>query len=181
MNTPRHRAGRRSAPREGGRLGVRAFTLVEMLAVLAVMGILFGAAIIGFIHFGRGQSLDTAGRLIQKHLVLARRTAMTERAVHGVEFEDRTAPQRDRLRVYYTDTKQVPAKRVTIGKWYELPPGVEFGDKSGGNMPPTDSDGIRFKRTGSTLDADTFKVHDVETEKGRTITVEAVTGRTKVD
>jgi len=163
----------RSAKREAG------FTLIEMLAVLAVMGVLFGVAIVGFNQFGRGRRLESAGRLIQKHLDLARRAAVTRRAIYGVQFEPRDEPERDRLRVYYKDTKS--GDPLTLGKYYELPPGVEFGDKSGGNMPPTDSDGIRFKRTGSTLDADTFKVHDVETEKGRTITVEAVTGRTKVD
>jgi len=48
-------------------------------------------------------------------------------------------------------------------------------------MPPTDSDGIQFKPTGSTVNfTGSFSIHDVETDKVSTITVVALTGRAEV-
>jgi len=171
MKTPQHTPHKaalalRSAKREAG------FTLIEMLAVLAVVGVLLAVAVIGFNAFGRGTRLRTAGRLIAQQLDLARQRALTFRCMYGVEFEPHDSPDRDRLRVYYGD----PSTGPTIGKWIELPPGIEFGP---GTVPTT----IEFKPTGSAVvssGAEKFKIHDEETDKERTIEVVPITGHTKV-
>lgn len=166
--------GLRSSKSEAG------FTLVELLTVIAVMGIMLGVAVVGFNHFGRGVRLRTAGRLIQQQLDLARQRALTSRKTHGVQFVSRAEPDRDRLRIYYNDAA---GKKITVGRWTELPPGIEFGAAPppvGADMPPQ-MDGIQFRPTGRADSSSyTFKIHDTDTEKEREIEVVPVTGHTKV-
>ena len=175
--------GRRSPKGEAG-LGLRSskseagFTLVELLTVIAVMGIMLGIAVVGFNHFGRGARLRTAGRLIQQQLDLARQRALTSRKMHAVQFESHDEPDRDRMRIYY---EEPAGNKITVGKWIELPPGIEFGAASpvGSKMPPLV---IEFKPTGRAVltAVTTFKVHDLETGKERVIEVVPITGHTKV-
>ena len=165
---------RRSSKSEGG------FTLVELLTVIAVMGIMLGVAVVGFNHFGRGVRLRTAGRLVQQQLDLARQRALTSRKTHGVQFVSRAEPERDRLRIYYEESA---GNKITVGRWTELPPGIEFGAAPppvGADMPPQ-TDGIQFRPTGR-ADSSTysFKIHDTETEKEREIEVVPVTGHTRI-
>ncbi len=177
--------GRRSPKGEAG-LGLRSskseagFTLVELLTVIAVMGIMLGIAVVGFNHFGRGARLRTAGRLIQQQLDLARQRALTSRKMHAVQFESHDEPDRDRMRIYY---EEPAGNKITVGKWIELPPGIEFGAASpvGANMPPQ-PDGIQFRPTGraDSSGSYSFKIHDTETQKEREIEVVPVTGHTTV-
>ena len=154
-----------------------------MLAVIAVMGILFGVAVIGFNQFGRGQRLRSAGRIIGQQLDLARMRAITYRDMYGVEFQARVDPERDRLRVYYEDP---PGTEITVGKWVELPPGVEFGAHLpvGADMPPFAANGnLEFRPTGCAVQNNSifsFKIHDKESGKERVIEVVQITGHTKV-
>ena len=145
------------------------FTLVEMLAVMGVIGIMFAVAVVGFSQFGRGARLRSAGRLIGQQLDLARQQALARNAMYGVEF-DKGDPQR--FRIYYKDG----ADRITLGKWIELPVGVAYGD--GADDPPNE---IEFKPTGSTVQPSVeFKIHDTETGKERLIKVVQITGHTEV-
>jgi prepilin-type N-terminal cleavage/methylation domain-containing protein len=154
-----------------------AFTLVEMLTVIAVIGIMFGVAVVGFNHIGRSSRLRTGGRLVGQELDLARQLAMTQRRMYGVQFEARNEPQRDRLRVYYEDSKP-PHDMITVGRWVELPPSIEFG--TGANAPPG-GDGIKFKPTGSTENPTLkFQIYDADSGRYRQVDVYQVTGHTTV-
>ncbi len=154
------------------------FTLVEMLAVMAVIGIMFTVAVVGFSRFGRGARLRSAGRLIGQQLDLARQQALTRNAMYGVEF-DKGDPQS--YRIYYKDPEISDVEECpTVGKWIELPPGVEFGNNKQPTeeMPPNE---IEFKPTGSTVQPSVeFKIHDTETRKERLIKVVQITGHTEV-
>jgi type II secretory pathway pseudopilin PulG len=144
-----------------------------MLAVIAVMGIMFGVAVIGFNQFGRGARLRTAGRLIGQQFDLARLRALTYRDMYGVEFNQRD-PEPDRLRVYYMDGTD----RVTVGKWLEMPTGIEFG-AVGQAVFTLD---IEFRPTGRAVVTgnNPFRIHDVESEKVREIEIMLLTGKAKV-
>jgi prepilin-type N-terminal cleavage/methylation domain-containing protein len=177
MNATRQHRRSRAAP--AGSRG-RGFTLVEMLAVLAVMGIMFAVAVIGFNAFGRGTRLRTAAESIRQHLTYARQLAMTRRAQYGVQFDDGTDPQR--FRVYgLKATGSGPNQRATVGKWIELPLGIKYGDNHEphpGYMPPTE---IQFAPTGRAVANDLqFRIHDVDSGKERAIEVVPVTGQAKV-
>ena len=152
-----------------------------MLAVLAVMGILFGVAVVGFNHIGRNSRLRTAGRIVGQQLDLARQLAMAQRRMYAVEFAPHPEPERDELRVYYKDTET--NERVTVGKWIELPPGIEFGAPPPpyDTLLPPDQEGIKFKPTGSTENSTlTFQIHDRDTGRYREVKVYQVTGHTTV-
>ena len=175
----RTRATQRSAASQSSNGGA-GFTLIELLTVIGVAGILLAVAVVGFNAFGRSARLRTAGRLIGQQLDLARQRALTLRAMHGVQFQARGEPDRGRLRIYYKDpnlTEDYP----TVGRWTDLPPGIEFGAASpvGSKMPPLV---IEFKPTGRAVltAVTTFKVHDLETGKERVIEVVPITGHTKV-
>jgi prepilin-type N-terminal cleavage/methylation domain-containing protein len=177
MKTHLDRYRGRARPR--GTRGTAAFTLIEMLAVITVIGIMFGVAVVGFNQFGRGVRLRSAARVIGQQLDLARMRALTARDMYGVEFNPRVEPDRDRLRVYYEDP---PGTKITVGKWIELPPGIEFGSNAQPpvNMPPIE---IEFRPTGLAVQSAgtfSFKIHDRESGKERVIEVVPLTGHTKV-
>jgi prepilin-type N-terminal cleavage/methylation domain-containing protein len=70
----------------------RAFTLVELLAVLAVMVIVMGIAIPAFTNWGRGQTLDASGRQLSAVLRLARQHAIAHRVRTAVLLPATTGP-----------------------------------------------------------------------------------------
>ena len=182
--TPRQRTGHRRGPRALVRRSPRGgggFTLIEMLAVIAIIGILMTVAVLGFNAFGRNVRLKTAARLIQQHLDNARQLAMTRQGVSGVSFVPKVEPERDYLLIHW---KKAAASPEQIGNTYELPEGIEFGAKDAvpTSMPPHD---INFTSTGRAKAEGgsgslTFKIHDVESEREREITVLPVTGHAEV-
>jgi prepilin-type N-terminal cleavage/methylation domain-containing protein len=175
--SPGSRAGHvlRSPKGAGGHPGVRGVTLVEMLAVIAVLGILMTVAVLGFNHFGRGVRLNTAARIIQQRLDNARELAMTRQGLYSISFVPKAEPERDFVRLQWK--RDASASPEQIGQDYELPAGIEFGGN--GETPPGWA--IEFKSTGraesTTLD---FKIHDTDSGKERQFTVVPVTGHSEV-
>ena len=157
----------RSAKRGAG------FTLIEMLAVIAILGILMTVAVLGFNAFGRGVRLKTAARLIQQHLDGARELAMTRQYTCGVKFVAQNSPDRDYFYMYW----KKGVTEVKMGKTTELPQGVEYGALSGGEVPNT----VEFKPTGRAEgDPLTFKINDADAQREKEITVVPVTGHSEV-
>ncbi|MBN1916698.1 MAG: prepilin-type N-terminal cleavage/methylation domain-containing protein [Verrucomicrobia bacterium] len=158
----------------------RAFTLVEMLAVIAVVGILLTVAILGFNAFGRSVRLRTAARVIQQHLAGARELAMTRQGVYGVWFLPNVGTP-DQIYIYYRpSTGPVEKVRQPV----DLPQGIEFGNSETipGDLPP--SNGLDFKPTGRAEAFGggllTFKIHDTDSGKEQEISVVPLTGHSQV-
>ena len=73
-----------------------AFSLIELLVVMAIIAIIAGITIPAFTHLGKAQSLTSAGASLLDQLALARQTAVSQNRVVEVRFyqrlEDPTQP-----------------------------------------------------------------------------------------
>lgn len=79
---------RRKAVRAGRR--VRGFTLLELLTVMAIMGIVMGAGIASFVQMRRGWEIRGAEAVIRSTLALSRQHAVTKRRSTIVVFRQNT-------------------------------------------------------------------------------------------
>jgi prepilin-type N-terminal cleavage/methylation domain-containing protein len=90
----------------------QAFTLMEMLTVIVIVGIITSIAIPSITGLIRGQNLSTSLRQLANHASLARQYAIT----HRTKTELRIAPDFTAFGVF---TNGAP-----VGKWEYLPKGV---------------------------------------------------------
>ncbi|MHC4660676.1 MAG: pilus assembly FimT family protein [Planctomycetota bacterium] len=79
----------------------RGFTLVEILVVIAIIGVLVAVSIPALSMFSRGHKLSSSGRLFQSAFDLAKRYAVNTRRTHHVLFLE------DRLWVYGKNVKTI--------------------------------------------------------------------------
>lgn len=89
---------KRSAPRTA------AFTLIELLAVMAIMGLLLGISVMAFKDMGRGAGMRGASIQFKSNLSLARQQAITKRTPIRVIFANTNDVTGWRGMFYLADT-----------------------------------------------------------------------------
>lgn len=117
---------RPSDVRRAGRAG---FTLVELLAVIAIIGVMVAVMVPSFSQMGRGAKVTTAVSQLKTVMSLARQHAITKREVTYVVF-----PHGDNA--LYTSASDVAkayrsynvygARSGYLREWVHLPDGVVF-------------------------------------------------------
>lgn len=151
----------------------KAFTLMEMLVVLAVIVLLIGVSIPFFSSFNKGAKLKTAAKDVTAVLNTARNLSITYRKNYAVVFDTATSPHS----YYITDEEN-----QIYGKKYSLPSTLKFSHPQTPDNPTTfPADKATFSSTGGlTTSAGAVWIAD---KKGdfRRVTVSNTTGRVKID
>lgn len=123
-----------------------AFTLIEMLVVLSVIGILLVAVIPAVIGLSSSNNVNTGGRLIDNLLTVARSEAINRRTL--VRFEIATDWPNDLSSAYRKITLVqhdiVTGSDSQISKWETLPTGIIFKIQDPLGMPPPAGSGKYF-------------------------------------
>lgn len=173
----------------------RAMTLIEMVAVMALMSLLITMGVLSFHAWTRGSSLRTATVQVLSGLGSARQLALTHRGIgrfSAYNLKDRGAFS------LYLDTNTVafasrdPARDAfrLVGITNRLPRGVTFQDlPQPGNLLD-----LFFHPDGAGAGADPFWPHDGHTQQrliltdargagglATTVTVERLTGYTRIE
>ena len=100
-----------------------AFSLIELLVVVAIMAILLSLAVPAFQGTGRGSKLRTAVFQVNTHMNLARQMAITTRQNVHVVFQDDVNP----TNMWNYSAYAVYAENDEyVGEWRRLPPGIVF-------------------------------------------------------
>lgn len=118
----------------------RGFTLVELLAVIAIIGVMIAVLVPSFAGLGRGAKMTTAVSQLRTTIALARQNAITRRETTYVVFPSNNNS-------LYSDTNQVArafrsynvygVRSKYLREWVNLPEGIVFvprndwGPKSG--------------------------------------------------
>lgn len=149
-----------------------AFTLVEMLVVLAIIGMLLGISIPFTTGFGKGLRLKTAARAILSTLRVAKSNAITYRDKYSVIFDVNN-------KEYWIEDPE--------GKIFErksrLPASIEFKSQGQEAHDPVtfDGDKVVFYSTGSTKgDSGSITISDRQ-GNSRTISIIGSTGNIRVE
>lgn len=123
------------------------FTLLELIAVMAIMSIILGTGIGVFYGFGRGARMRGSVNNLRAAIGLARQQAIMKNTTLELVF-GRT----DDDAYYYYVTNTV--EHFQMGEKRFLPPGV--GLTVAGNDLNVQEEWIRFRPTGGTGSADTI-------------------------
>ena len=114
------------------------FTLIEMLTVLAIMGIIMGIGLPSVVTMMKGQALNVATTHVRNNLTYARQYAITQRTKTRVVFPYSATPSltaapryesfavMDYECVYDTATTSWVWVWKYIGKWEGFPVGARF-------------------------------------------------------
>lgn len=159
--------------REPNTAAGKAFTLIEMLVVLAVIMMVLGISIPFFANFTKGAKLKTAAKDIATLLNTARSLSITERKNYAVVF-DSTAP----LPSYYI----VDQANQIYGKKYVLPSPIRFSrPQDPAHTTTFPSDRAVFSSTGGLKTASGSVWLADQKGQLRRITVSQSTGRVTID
>lgn len=120
----------RIPPRRRARIR-RAFTLVELLVVIGIMGMMLAITVVAFEGIGRGAKMRAALMTIKSSLALARQYSITDRTLCFVVFPDDKV---DLSMVTNLGPTRYSAICITttarwsrmLAKWYHLPRGIVF-------------------------------------------------------
>ena len=150
-----------------------AFTLMEMLIVLAVIALILGVSIPFFASFTKGAKLKTAAKDITAVLNTARSLAITHRRNYSVTFDYSARPHS-----YYISDED----DQLYEKKYYLPSSIRFNRPLSPDEPTTFTSGkATFSSTGGlTGSAGSVWIAD-KREDFRRISVSNTTGRVKID
>ncbi len=160
----------------------RAFTLIELIVVLAIVGMVFGMSFPFFAKFTKGSRLKNASNSISTVLRTARSYAISKRKSCWVIVNDQaTSSLYYAVKIYNVDG--------TLKSWYKLPQGIEIDSTTFSttkDVPfPHDSDSqtskpvVEFKPTGGATANGSIYIKDSENNYKRIIVIN-VTGRVKV-
>ena len=150
----------------------RAFTLVEMLVVLAIMAMIMAISLPFTAGFGKGLKIKTTAKAIVGMMSVARSNAVTFRKNYSVVFDVKKGQywiEDDVGRVYE--------------KKYPLPSSVKFEVKGGDKIDPItfENDKVTFKPSGST-EGPSGSVTITDNQGGsRTISATETTGKITIN
>jgi prepilin-type N-terminal cleavage/methylation domain-containing protein len=106
-----------------------AFSLVELLVVIVIIGIVMGIVVPALSGLGRGPALATAGNMVEKMAGLARQQAMSRNTLTALVVLANQGTDAD-YRAIAVVEYQPPAGWSQVGGWEMLPMGitVDAGD-----------------------------------------------------
>jgi len=108
----------------------RAFTLIELLAVIAIMGLIFAVGIPAFYKFSQSAGLSAGASQLVGTLSLARQYAITHREHTYVVFPYKNTSQFSNMNKWYLSYTVISSNRTTgldyVNKWEYLPRGAIF-------------------------------------------------------
>ncbi|MDP2920839.1 MAG: GspH/FimT family pseudopilin [Candidatus Omnitrophota bacterium] len=150
----------------------RGFTLVEMLVVLAIIGMLLGISIPFTSGFGKGLKIKTTARSISGVLRVAKSNAVTFRKNYSVVFDVKNS-------LYWIEG---PSGQVYEKKYF-LPSPVKFMIKGDEEADPVtfDNDRVVFNPSGAVEGSGGSVTFTDKQGDSRTITITATTGRINID
>jgi prepilin-type N-terminal cleavage/methylation domain-containing protein len=151
---------------------ILAFTLVEMLIVLAIVGLIMAISIPFTAGFGKGLRIKTAARAIVGIMYVARSNAVTFRKNYSVAFDVKKSQ-------YWIEDE---AEQIYEKKYY-LPCSIKFEIKGDEEADPVtfENDKVTFTSSGSAKGVGgTVTLTDREGES-RTISVAGATGRIAIN
>jgi len=167
---PEHRLSRLSRSAIG--TGIGAFTLVEMLIVLAIVGMIMAISIPFTSGFGKGLRIKTASRALAGIINVARSNAVTFRKNYSVVFDVKKSQ-------YWIEDG---SGRIYEKKYY-LPSSVEFKIKGSEEADPVtfENDRVIFNPAGAVEGAGGSVTFTDKQGGSRTISVAGSTGKISID
>ena len=170
------------------------FTAVELMIVLAIMGIMLVAAVPSFVQFTRNSRIKSGAQIVVSALRTARSHAIKRRKRCAVLFNMNIDNSGYAVKIYWDPATYASGGSIT--NWKALPKTIVMRPKQGtslnkySNIPfPNDADGsnvkdierIYFKPTGGASDSKTIAVGDDNTANPDTsyIVILNTTGRVR--
>ncbi len=147
------------------------FTLVEILAVIVIMGIIMAIALPSFIKISKGHATEESAKLIASSLKYVRSYAITNREYTALIFpenseglsEEYTYKSYRSCIISVNGTTYTFSRWIPDSEWHFLPKGASVDSivnediirsvvfTNAGGSSSADSRGIAFKRTGEAL------------------------------
>ncbi len=106
----------------------RAFTLVELLAVMGILVLMIGATVPAITGLSQGNRLSTAASLVSNMMSVARTEAVTQRAlIRFAVVEDWPGnPEANLRKIGIWKSDVGTGDWVLVSKWEDVPQGVAF-------------------------------------------------------